>query len=141
MRASALRMISFGCWRITVIAGVFSMRFSDAMRLKVGDSSTPSRIQSPTPISTTDIRKGMRQPQVRNASPDHALKASTARLAVNSPAGTPIWGQDAARPRLVLLPAHSMDISTDPPHSPPTPTPWMKRSAVRMIAPQMPIVA
>src|SRR3954465_15651988 len=63
------------------------------------------------------------------------------RFAVNSPAGTPICGQDAARPRLLLLPAHSIDINTDPPHSPPTPTPWIKRKMVRITAPQMPMVA
>ena len=72
----------------------------------------------------------MRQPQVRNASPDSVLNSSTAMLDRNSPEGTPNCGQDATKPRCLLLRAHSIDISTEPPHSPPTPTPWMKRSAV-----------
>jgi hypothetical protein len=43
-----------------------------------------------------------------------------ARLARNSPAGTPNCGQDAIRPRDLLARAHSMESKTDPPHSPPT---------------------
>jgi hypothetical protein len=35
--------------------------------------------------------------------------------------------------------AHSIDSNTEPPHSPPTPIPWMKRITVRMTAPQTPI--
>ena len=46
-----------------------------------------------------EMANGMRQPQVANWSPAMALKASTARLAKNNPAGTPNCGQDAIRPR------------------------------------------
>ena len=83
----------------------------------------------------------MRQPQARNCSPDIWLKASTARLARNSPHGTPNCGQEAMKPREPSVRAHSIDISTEPPHSPPTPMPWMKRRTVRMTAPQMPMLS
>lgn len=36
---------------------------------------------------------------------------------------------------------HSMDISTEPPHSPPTPRPWQSRSTVKTTAAEAPIVA
>ena len=81
----------------------------------------------------------MRQPQTRNWSPEIALKTSTATLASNRPAGPPNCGQEVMKPRCLLVRAHSIDSSTEPPHSPPTPMPWMKRMMVRMTAPQMPI--
>ncbi len=93
------------------------------------------------PTSTMLIRNGTRQPQVRNASPDIELNTSTARLARNNPDGTPNCGQDATKPRWRLVRAHSIDSSTEPPHSPPTPTPWMKRSTVSRTAPQMPMLS
>ncbi len=65
----------------------------------------------------------MRQPQTKNWSPEIALKAKTARLASNSPAGAPNCGQEAIKPRCELVRAHSIDSSTEPPHSPPTPIP------------------
>src|SRR5437764_6909109 len=58
-------------------------------------------------------------------------------LARNRPTGTPNCGQLAIRPRLPRWP-HSIESSTEPPHSPPTPTPWMKRITVRMTAPPDP---
>ena len=51
---------------------------------------------------------GIRQPQVRNCSPDIWLKASTARLARNNPQGTPNCGQEAISPRDRSLRAHSI---------------------------------
>ena len=86
-------------------------------------------------------QNGTRHPQSRNWSPDIALKASTARFARNNPAGPPHCGHEAIKPRCALVRAHSIDNSTAPPHSPPTPIPWIKRSKVRMTAPQMPISA
>ena len=83
----------------------------------------------------------MRQPQAQNWSPDQWLNARTARLARNRPAGTPNCGQDATRPRWPWVRAHSIASSTDPPHSPPTPMPWITRSIVSITAPQMPIDA
>ena len=89
--------------------------------------------------STMLIKNGTRQPQVRNWSPAISLKASAAKLARNSPDGTPNCGQLAMKPRCALVRAHSIDNSTEPPHSPPTPIPWINRMIVRMTAPQMPI--
>jgi len=83
----------------------------------------------------------MRQPQVRNWSPDQPLKAKIARFERKRPEGTPNCGQEATRPRLPCERAHSIEISTEPPHSPPTPMPWTTRNTVRMTAPQMPIEA
>jgi hypothetical protein len=40
-----------------------------------------------------------------------------------------------------LVRAHSIASSTEPPHSPPTPIPWIKRMIVKITAPQMPIAA
>jgi len=74
-------------------------------------------------MSTMFSRNGILQPHSRKASPDRALTPSTARLARNRPAGTPNCGQDAMKPRCALVFAHSIARRTDPPHSPPTPTP------------------
>ncbi len=60
---------------------------------------------------------------------------------MNNPQGTPNCGHEATKPRDWLVRAHSIDINTEPPHSPPTPIPWMKRRTVRMTAPQMPMLA
>ncbi len=74
----------------------------------------------------------MRQPQLMKASPDIWLKERTARLAMNRPDGTPNCGHEATSPRWPVWRAHSIDNSTEPPHSPPTPMPWSVRSTVRM---------
>ncbi len=42
---------------------------------------------------------------------------------------------------IALVRAHSIDISTEPPHSPPTPIPCNVRKTVRITAPQTPILA
>ena len=90
---------------------------------------------------TIDSQNGTRQPQARNWSPEIALNANTARLAKNNPAGPPHWGHEVIKPRCASVFAHSIDIKVAPPHSPPMPTPWIKRTIVRMTAPQMPIVS
>ena len=72
---------------------------------------------------TIDSQNGTRQPQVRNWSPEIALKASTARLAKNNPAGPPHCGQAVMKPRWALVLAHSIAIKVAPPHSPPMPRP------------------
>src|SRR5205085_12034756 len=66
--------------------------------------------------------------------PEISLNASTAKFARNNPAGTPNCGQDATNPRCALLLVHSIDSSTEPPHSPPTPTPWpqLDRKSTRL---------
>jgi hypothetical protein len=81
---------------------------------------------------------GIRQPQIRKWSPEIQLNTSTAMFASIAPAGPPICDHDVMKPRWAFDRAHSIDNSTEPPHSPPTPTPWMKRMTVRMTAPQTP---
>ncbi len=54
--------------------------------------------------------------------------------------GTPACGQAAISPRCLRVP-HSMDIRTEPPHSPPTPMPCTIRSRVSRIGAQMPMEA
>src|SRR2546430_17245506 len=49
------------------------------------------------------------------------------------PMGTPNWGQLPSQPFRLRLP-HSIDISTEPPHSPPTPMPWQARRMTRITA-------
>ncbi len=51
-------------------------------------------------------------------SPDSQLKTSTARLARKNPAGAPNCGQEAMKPRLRSVRAHSIASNTEPPHSP-----------------------
>jgi hypothetical protein len=68
-------------------------------------------------------QNGTRHPQLRNWSPDIRLNARIARLARKKPAGPPNCGHDAISPRFLLVPAHSIDSNTEPPHSPPTPIP------------------
>ena len=61
---------------------------------KTGDSSMDSRMNKPISTSTADSRKGIRQPQDRNAS-SVWTSASTASspLAISCPNGTPACGQ------------------------------------------------
>ena len=100
----------------------------------------PSRIHKPMPTRMIDSANGMRQPHTRKSSPvAQALNARTARFDNKSPQGTPNCGQAATRPRCPLVRDHSIANSTEPPHSPPTPMPWIMRSTVRSTAPQMPI--
>ena len=71
----------------------------------------------------------------------HLAERQHGELARKSPQGTPNCGHDAISPRDRSVRAHSIDISTEPPHSPPTPTPWMNRSTVRITAPQIPMLS
>ena len=121
-------MISRGCLR-SLRASARATRSSSRTRRNTGVSRMPSRIHNPTPTITMLSRNGMRQPQVRNWSPEIQLKISTAALARNSPAGAPNCGQEAMNPRCLLVRAHSIASSTEPPHSPPTPIPWISRKS------------
>ena len=56
------------------------------------------------------------------------------------PAGTPICGHEPKKPRRPFG-ACSTDISTAPPHSPPTPMPCAKRSTTSSIGATTPIDA
>src|SRR5260370_140313 len=44
------------------------------------------------------------------------------------------------RPRFLLVRAHSIASNTEPPHSPPTPIPWIRRMITKRTAPQMPML-
>ena len=55
------------------------------------------------------------------------------------PMGTPNWGQLPSQPFRLRLP-HSIDISTEPPHSPPTPMPWQARRTTRTTAAHNPML-
>src|SRR3954469_8349197 len=109
------------------MVGARATRFSSSTRRNTGVSRMPSRIHSPTATMPMLSRNGIRQPQTRNWSPEIQLKTNTAKLARNSPAGAPNCGQDAIKPRFLLVRAHSIASSTEPPHSPPTPMPWIRR--------------
>ncbi len=117
------------------------MRSSAITFWKTGVSRMPSRIHNPTPTMTMLIRNGMRQPHTRNWSPETQLNTSTARLARKNPAGAPNCGQDEMKPRCLVVRAHSMASNTEPPHSPPTPIPWINRMTVSRTGPQMPMLA
>jgi hypothetical protein len=58
--------------------------------------------------------------------------ARTAIFATNNPAGAPHCGHAVMKPRWAVVFAHSIATKVAPPHSPPTPIPWMKRMPVRM---------
>jgi hypothetical protein len=106
-----------------------------------GDSMIFRRMNRPTPTSTIEIRNGIRQPQAMNWSSVVALCTMVnASVESSRPAGTPICGQLPKKPRLPLG-ACSTDISTAPPHSPPTPMPCAKRSTTSRIGAARPIVA
>ena len=66
---------------------------------------------------------------------------TTYGFARNNPAGAPNCGHEAIKPRLLLDRAHSIANRTEPPHSPPTPMPWIRRMIVSRTAPQTPMLA
>src|ERR1700722_6038011 len=66
-------------------------------------------------IITMLSRNGMRQPQTRNWSPEMRLKTSTATFASSNPAGPPNCGHEVMKPRCLLVRAHSIESSTEPP--------------------------
>ena len=85
-------------------------------------------------------RNGMRQPQVSNASPMVWVSSETAPVESSRPIGTPTCGQLPMKPRRFGLP-HSMHSVTEPPHSPPTPMPCIRRRTTSSVGAQKPIVA
>ena len=108
---------------------------------KAGLSSTRNRTYRPTPTSTMDSRNGIRQPQLLKSASE-VLPCTSLTMPVDSsrPSGTPSCGQLAKKPRRRCEP-HSIDSSTEPPHSPPTPMPWMIRRTTSRIGAAMPQVA
>ena len=110
-------------WRlITSTTGRRTTALSRLRAVKDGLSITRSRTYSPMPTSTMLARKGTRQPHRSKSGPVAALITLNRPVESSSPSGTPSCGQDAIRPRRFWAP-HSIDISTEPPHSPPTPIP------------------
>ena len=93
----------------------------------------------PTPTRIALARNGTRQPHAMNAA-SLVIACTSAKTAVESsrPAGTPICGHEPKKPRRPFG-ACSTDISTAPPHSPPTPMPCAKRRTTSRIGARMPI--
>ncbi len=112
--------------RSTATSGGFSVSPAEARAraaLKTGDSSTDSRIHSPTITSSPDNRNGTRHPHDANAASDNsAVSADNTPVASNCPAGAPVCGQAAQNPRRRASPC-SDTSNTAPPHSPPSANP------------------
>src|SRR6202047_3262190 len=102
MRSNAVNAIVLGWRRNTSIVGARATRFSSITRRNTGVSRIPSRIHNPTPTMTMLSRNGIRQPQVRNWSPEIQLKISTAKFAKNSPAGAPDWRPGSDEPAILI---------------------------------------
>jgi len=84
------------------------------------------------------IRNGTRHPQLRNAdSPTSAAVPLSAAVESTMPRGAPALVKLAQRPRRPV--ACSADISTAPPHSPPTAMPWITRSSTSAMGASVPI--
>ena len=125
----------------TCTTGAFSTRPCSRSLANTGVSSTPVRMYRPTNTSAALSRKGTRQPQLRKASSLVANDITdNAPLASTMPAGAPSWAKLVVKPRRFGS-VHSPAISTAPPHSPPTPMPWMMRKNVSSTAPQMPMLS
>jgi hypothetical protein len=98
-----------------------------------------SRITKPTITRTALARNGTRQPQLSNVDADIEPSTSLNTSVESSrPAGTPICGHEPKKPRRPLG-AYSVDISTAPPHSPPTPMPCAKRRTTSRTGASTPI--
>ena len=133
--------MSFGCLRITSRTGWRASFLPADRAANFGVSRIPIRMYRPTPTRTMLRRNGIRQPHAKNDSPDILLNSSTTKVARKRPTGRPSCGIDAMKPRYLSVRPHSIASSTEPPHSPPTPMPWTKRSTVSAIAPQIPMTA
>jgi hypothetical protein len=141
MRISAEVMTARGCVFSTSITGFLTTVCCSRSRSKCGVSSTAMRTYSPIPTSTMLIRNGIRHPQESNESGPTAPETSrTASVDSSRPIGTPSWGRLAMKPRRRREP-HSIDMSTDPPHSPPTPMPCTIRRRTSRIGASTPIVS
>jgi hypothetical protein len=84
-------------------------------------------------------RNGSRQPQVSKELPIVWVSSETAPVDSSRPIGTPTCGQLPMKPRRLGLP-HSMHSVTEPPHSPPTPIPWISRNRTSRVGAQKPRV-
>ena len=83
----------------------------------------------------------MRQPQDSNWSRTVTPETTrTASVDSSNPRARRVAGRLAMNPRRLLDP-HSIDMSTEPPHSPPTPMPCTTRSTTSRIGAPDPMVA
>jgi hypothetical protein len=106
-----------------------------------GVSAMASRIHRPTAISAPLSRNGTRQPHdSKDASERVADMIPSTPAASRLPTGTPTCGQLAFQPRRLESPC-SIDISTAPPHSPPSPRPWEMRSTTSRMGAATPMAA
>ncbi|CUI31385.1 Uncharacterised protein [Achromobacter sp. 2789STDY5608621] len=84
---------------------------------------------------------GTRQPQAWNSSGvSHSEIRAMKPVPISVPHDGPTCVKDALRPRWSGLPC-SIDSSTAPAHSPPSATPWMKRSATNATGAHTPQLA
>ena len=80
--------------------GAREIRPSDFIRVKAGDSCRRRRIQTEITSSSTEIRKGRRQPQDSKASwPRVARVPSTTTSDRNMPVVAVVWIQLVKKPR------------------------------------------
>ena len=111
-----------------------------AASVKTGVSATRARTNRPMASSTMLSRNGIRQPQARKASsPLRDADAASTRVESTTPLGAPALVKLAHRPR--RDDACSADISTAPPHSPPTAMPCTTRRSTSRIGAHTPIWA
>jgi len=140
IRTNADVSTSRGCSARTCKTGRLTTAFSRFICPNAGLSSTRSRTYNPMATRTMLARNGTRQPQVSNEGPATELNSLTMPVDSSSPTGTPTCGQLAMKPRQRCLP-HSIDSSTEPPHSPPTPMPCRTRRTTSRKAAVTPSVA
>ncbi|MNH24531.1 hypothetical protein D3C79_844700 [compost metagenome] len=106
-----------------------------------GVSSSFRRTYRPTMTRAALSRNGMRQPQLRNCSSVSSMARVRNRpLAARKPIEGPNCGNMPNQARLPLG-AFSVASSAAPPHSPPKPRPWPKRSTQSRIGAQAPILS
>ena len=101
----------------------------------------PTRTHRPTATSRKLATNGTRHAQAVNSSGATAVDAiRNTRFDAMMPIGRPSATKLPNSPRLPCG-ACSTDISTAPPHSPPSAKPWTKRSATSSAGAQAPIDA
>ena len=95
----------------------------------------------PTTISSTDSRKGTRQPQsMKRSMPTAAVRHQSTPVATIMPMGTPICGK-APNSERRCAGACSTAIRAAPPHSPPAEKPCSTRSPTSSTGAQTPSTA
>ena len=122
--ASTVRQCDFS----TSTTGIRRAACARIALAKTGLSAMPTRTQRPTATSRKLATNGTRHPHAVNSSGATAVEAMrNTRLDVMIPTGSPSATKLPNRPRRPCG-ACSTDISTAPPHSPPSAKPWTNRS-------------